>query len=636
MNVKLEVPMRCQRFRLAGVLFIIVHLTLPGISQVSQTEPQSSQGTKDHSSEPPVTFRTTTRMVTLEVVAKDGQGHHATGLKASDFQVFEQSPARGKEKHEQKIAAFREVRVAELATEAASQTQVPAGVYSNAVVSPNNPVPPTILMVDGLNTELKYQAQVHVQMMRMLKSLPSDVPVAVFLFGHRLRMLQDFTTDSSLLQRALASAVSTAGVGTVRVDPRDDPDAVWAMFAQINQGGGGAAASGGSGPAAAAAAQGTPTVPQYIIDDMRRFEQEVYASNMDLRVQETIEALVSLARHVGAYPGRKNLLWISTSFPIYLDPLLDDSGQPITNDTGVEDAGLRNYWPQLQVLSRVLSEAKVAVYPINPAGVQASDFFDAETRVRYRSDKNTGDTLRRETLMHENEQDTMQAVAEGTGGQVCAGSNDLGDCVRKAMDDSSIFYEIAYYPDSQNWNGEYRRITVKTTQPGLRLAYRQGYFANPEGGDQKAQSQQAACEDYLNATSIPFTAKNLLPDSPEGLKFHLTIDVSALTFLPVSNGGSDLNLAVAVCTFDKKGRPFLFMTDPVRREFNPKEHQWLTAHGLPHIVSVPGPKPTALRLLVMDIPTGRMGSVNVKVEDSAAAVPAPAAVNGAQQPAAAH
>ena len=623
--------------RFATFLAIILCLTLPGISQVSRPQPQASQSEKANPSEPAATFQATTRMVTIEVVAKHGQGRHATGLKASDFQVFEGIPSRGKEKHEQKIAAFREVRVAELARHAVSEAQVPAGVYTNVVTLQKDPVPPTILLVDGLNTELKHQAQLHVQMLRMLRSLPSDVPVAVFLFGYRLRMIQDFTTDPSLLQAALQKAVSTAGAGVARVDPRDDPDALSAQFEKINDAPGGTVETP---PRMGTLEQEVKLIPQWVVDAVKRFEQDVYASSMDMRAQQTIDALVALGRHVAGYPGRKNLLWISTSFPIYLSPLIDDSGKPITEFTGLESAGIRNYGPRLQLLANVLSEAKVAVYPMNPAGVQAPTLFDAATRVRDSSGRGTGDSLRRDTMMRGNEQDTMQILAEGTGGRVCAGTNDLGECIRKAVDDSSTFYEIAYYPDSGNWNGEYRKIIVKTREPGLHLAYRQGYFAKPEGADSrkdpKGELQQAACEDYLNATSIPFSAKTLPPDSPEQLKFHLTIDSSALTLTPTSDGSHDLHIAVAVCTFDLKGSPFLFMSDAIQRKFEESEYLSLTKHGLPHIVAVPGPKSPALRLVIRDIPSGRMGSVYVKVDDSVAATPAPAAGNSAQQSPTAH
>ncbi len=90
----------------------------------------------------------------------------------------------------------------------------------------SDPVPPTILLVDGLNTDVQYQAQVHVQMIRMLRQLPSNLPVAVCLLGDRLTMLQSFTTDPRLLQAALRKATSTAGVGLATLDSRDDPDSV--------------------------------------------------------------------------------------------------------------------------------------------------------------------------------------------------------------------------------------------------------------------------------------------------------------------------------------------------------------------------------------------------------------------------
>jgi len=46
-----------------------------------------------------------------------------------------------------------------------------------------------------------------------------------------------------------------------------------------------------------------------------------------------------------------------------------------------------------------------------------------------------------------------------------------------AIDDSSSYYELTYYPTDKNWHGEFRRILVKTTRPGVQLSHRQGYFA---------------------------------------------------------------------------------------------------------------------------------------------------------------
>ncbi|MGE5326691.1 MAG: VWA domain-containing protein [Deltaproteobacteria bacterium] len=571
------------RFRyLVCILSVVLLSNLPNILRA-----QSAQATKDKTSEPVSTLRTTTRLVTLEVVVKDGHGKHVENLKADDFQIFEQTLSQGKQKYEQKIAAFHEVHVADLSGNPAAQTRLPDGSYTNLVAMQKDPVPPTILLVDGLNTELKYQAQVHVQMIKMLRSLPSNVPTAVFLFGHRLQMLQDFTTDPRLLQDALTRAVSPAVKSTMQIPPDLDPDSVSGQLARMKVGPG-------------------VSPPADLVAAVEGFEKEVYAANMDMRVRVTLSALTSLGLHVAGYPGRKNLLWISTTFPIAL---------------GAGDD--RNYFKDVLRCSHVLSQAKMVVYPINPAGVQPPEVYDAGARVR--QDVPFGTQLQRYAGIHQAEQPVMQLVADRTGGRICTENNDLGDCVRRAVDDSSSFYEIAYYSDSPYWNGEYRNVIVNAKQHGLRLEYRQGYFASPEGEkstkEQQAELQQAACEDYMNATAIFMAAKPVPPDSPENPKFLLLINASALTLVPAGDGDRDLNVVVAACTFDKKGWPLKFMHDNIHRKLGAKEFESLMTSGLPHLVVVPGEKAAAVRLLVKDIPSGRLGSVNIKLADLVAAPP---------------
>jgi len=114
---------------------------------------------------------------------KDSKGKHISGLKPDDFQVFEQTPSESKEKREQKIAEFHEVHVKDLSPAATPRTRPERGVYTNAVAVQKNPVPPTIVLVDGLNTPIEHQMQVHAQMLKMLRKLPTNVPVAVFLLG---------------------------------------------------------------------------------------------------------------------------------------------------------------------------------------------------------------------------------------------------------------------------------------------------------------------------------------------------------------------------------------------------------------------------------------------------------------------
>ena len=570
-------------------------------SAQSQTHPESNQASQIQPTKLSFTLRTTTRMVNLELVVEDAKHRHIDGLKASDFNIFEQTPSRSGEKREQKIVEFREVHVADLKPAPASHAA--PGIYSNAVTVQKDPVPPTILLVDGLNTPIQHQAQVHVQMLKMLRQLPANVPVAVFLLGDRLTMLQSFTSDPKLLQAALTNLTTPSGVGVASVQPQDDPDAAG------NSMGGMGVNDPTLGDLAAAASN---------------FDKAIYSEQMDERVLRTTNALVSIASNAAGYPGRKNLLWLSTAFPITVDP--------VPAALGVDDQRL--YISQLQRVNKALNEAKVSVYPINVAGVTTSPVYQASTRPASGLGAMVQAMGQDQDSLEQDEHDTMQVIADGTGGKVCTGDNDLGDCVRKAMDDSSDFYEISYYPDSPYWSGEFRNISVKTEVRGARLAYRQGYFANPQGSsDVKVQEAQlrSDCNNYLDATEIPFLARSLPADAQGTLRFSLMIDPAPVTFAPMPDGGHAMRLAVAVCTYNEKQWPLNLMNFPLNLELDTKQFEMLTNAGrLSDSISVPGPRPAAVRLLVEDVASGKLGSIYIKTSDAVAAAGAGVAADRQQ------
>ena len=188
----------------------------------------------------------------------------------------------------------------------------------------------------------------------------------------------------------------------------------------------------------------------------------------------------------------------------------------------------------MAVTADALAVAKVAVYPMDPAGLQTQSMFQASARMRgnpVTGQHSIGRQIQREDQSRFNRQASMETLAEQTGGIVCINNNDLGDCVRKAVNDGSSFYEIAYYPDSSDWHGEFHKIIVKGTKSGIRLAYRQGYYARPEvATDPKAELQEAACQDLLTSTSVPIVARAYSTDKPGTMKYVMGIDPATLTF----------------------------------------------------------------------------------------------------------
>jgi len=574
------------------------------VTASGNAQPASSAGSGSHP-EPMATFKATSRLVTVEVVAKDHKGQPVKGLTVEDFQVFEQEAGWRKEKRQQKIALVQPVNILDRPADR-NNVQLAPGIHTNMITLQQNPVPPTIMLVDALNTSWANRVQVRIQMVRMLRTIPDDVPVAVFLLGRQLRLLQNFTTDPKLLKSALEKTSSLQASSLVEIDPRDDPDSLSAILEEI---------------------------PGAQVDAIKGFEQEAFASTMDTREKITVDALRSLARHVAGYPGRKNLLWISSSFPIALNP---DFEAAVGGTASLYGLGTRNYQQDMREVANLLGDAKVAVYPIDPAGLETSSLSSASTRVRgsMANGSNVRGIITREGLSRQSRVDTMETLADETGGRVCVDDNDLGDCVRKAVEDGSYFYEIAYYPDSKDWRGEYRKIVVEAKQHGIHLSYRKGYYASPEPVAEKdtkrqdEQLQKAACWDLLTSTSVLLATKELPQEQPGSRKYFLSVDTGSIGVDTSPDGAPRFELQFAACTFDKSGKPLQFWHDSISQDLTSKQYAGVESHhGYPHILAVsPAANAIAVRFLVRDLTTGRVGSVNVPLVETAAVGPTSSAV----------
>ena len=120
-------------------------------------------------------------------------GTPVTGLTQNDFRVFEDDKP-------QKIASFKEHTGAPITT--ADLPPMPPNVYTNYPgVKTADSI--NVLLMDSLNTQMPDQQYVHQQTLKYLKTLPAGARVAIFTLSSRLRMVQEFTSDSSRLLAAL-------------------------------------------------------------------------------------------------------------------------------------------------------------------------------------------------------------------------------------------------------------------------------------------------------------------------------------------------------------------------------------------------------------------------------------------------
>ena len=166
--------------------FLAIFVFLCGVAAGQAPSTQAPQQNPPKAEQPPqsaAALTTRTRLITVDVIVTDSHGKPIRGLTQDDFQVSEEHGGP------QKIVKFRIVDASAIAPAPASTVR-PSGarVYSNQAFEKLT-VPPSILLMDVLNTEIDQQAEVRRHMLMLLKTLPTSTPVAVFVLGHSLQVV---------------------------------------------------------------------------------------------------------------------------------------------------------------------------------------------------------------------------------------------------------------------------------------------------------------------------------------------------------------------------------------------------------------------------------------------------------------
>jgi VWFA-related protein len=426
-----------------------------------------------------------------------------------------------------------------------------------------------------------------------------------------------------------------------------------------------------------------------IADTVGKFESQNYSVVMNFRAQTTLEALRTIAHYVSGYPGRKNLIWVSGSFPGDVTPTLDTSASQTTGTdsnpnstmgggdnssggtTGGNDSnsassapdnfsGTRSYREEILDPANGLTDAHVAVYPVDARGLETELVYAAarETDPTPDSPKQVGARLEREDVALTQSHETMDKVAEATGGKTCTNTNDLSGCIETALKDSSSYYELAYNPQNAKWDGSFHTISVKTTRPGVKLAYRRGYYAQDAEALAKEEPPekrlQQACQDYLPSTAIPITAQSVPSEKPDEIRYMLSVPPGALSLAP-DGPSHKLSAEMATCVYSANGGAFRFTTTDLSRPLSDADFSTLQTSGLQYYLGAPKSGTERVRIALLDLGTGLTGALDIAVhpEDfesaaappaqpetspaaSASAAPAPAVENPPSQPAPAY
>jgi hypothetical protein len=73
-------------------------------------------------------------------------------------------------------------------------------------------------------------------------------------------------------------------------------------------------------------------------------------------------------------------------------------------------------------------------------------------------------------------------LSDQTGGFLIHDTNDLAAGLRRIDDDLNGYYFLTYVPQNKDYDGRFRRISVKITRSNVDIQSRQGYYAVESSG----------------------------------------------------------------------------------------------------------------------------------------------------------
>jgi hypothetical protein len=228
----------------------------------------------------------------------------------------------------------------------------------------------------------------------------------------------------------------------------------------------------------------------------------------------SLHTLHSIATYLNGLPGRKNLIWFSSQFPVSLFASEMD-GLDLREET--------------KATLDLLARNQIAVYPVDARGVP---YQDSHTQLANSPHSDTvtspmeagtgagggqsGAVGNSPSAASSSVQGSsavvdsyniMDVIARETGGEAFDGANDVAAELGKATESGEMYYTLSYAPTNQDYDGNLRNIHVELKRnKGYQLAYRRSYY-----GTETAET--AATAETPAASAQPESAQRAVGDS---------------------------------------------------------------------------------------------------------------------------
>ena len=553
------------------------------------------------SSDTPV-FRSTTHQVLVDVVVSARNGDPVARIPQSSFSITEDGRPQVIdffEEHSPQTRAKIESPVMP-PMPSGTATNVPTALPSAALY---------VFLLDSLNSEPQDQVFIQNQILSFLHRLDPGTQVAIFTLGSNLHLLQRFTSDPATLVAAVSSKEAERdAMAQNRSDNADDA----AHIANLQK----------------------MRASQANIEALQASQASVHAYSFGTRASMTFEALSALARYLEGVPGRKNLVWFSSSFPVVLFPTSAEM-ERLKNDPNLTGAVNR-----IRQTANLFTVSKIALYPVSGAGVMnsnvgLSDSADAGSAGgtgHFGASANPTGSLTGEALNSGSALGGMQQLAASTGGRAFS-TNDIGSALARIVHDSGSYYTVGYAPADSSPTQAFHRINVKVSGGKYKLDYRQGYNASTNDTDPDRSPISPMLQLGMPAATGILYGASIAPDSKSGsteqagqnsdlkgphIRYaaSFTIRGQDISFSQAPSGKRIAKLLVGVKAYGEDSSALNWLAAREAIEVDTAHYELLLKNGIPITLEIDLPANTKARLVtaVYDWNTARSGSLELQLQ----------------------
>ena len=408
------------------------------------------------------TLRIETELVQIEVVVTDKQGKIVRDLKREDFELKED----GKPQEISYYSMGTSTRPAQrLNAEAKPKNKAVATSTVPVTTVETGPGRNMILAIDDVHlafSNLTYAKQALLKFVD--QQMASEDRVALITTSGQLGLYQQFTSDHEALKRAINRLtlrernIATIASDVPRITPYQaelidsrDPDALAIAVNEIMR-------------------QFPNTPRSSAVSQAETKARQIVAENTSI-TKATLSTLENIIRSLRTLPGRKSLVLVSDGF------LLGGTNQ------GTQD--------EVRRITDAATRSGVIIYAIDARGlVAATAEFDA-SQPGFGLETPPGVRSRIESGAIEANRDGLNALSRDTGGFPVFNNNDLSLGLQKILDDTELYYLLAFEPVVSYRDGRFRKLEVRVkNHPEYKIRSSKGYFAPDDKAVAKAADKE--------------------------------------------------------------------------------------------------------------------------------------------------